>query len=66
MTATEARFTRRRYVGVSQGMCGWTATLFDVDGPETHWGVYHTDREDAISDAQDWADADGLELDEEL
>ncbi len=61
MNATE-QGVRRKFVGVTQGMCGWTAVLYDSEGPIVNWGVYHNDREDAAQDARDWAEADGLEL----
>lgn len=53
----------KRTIGVTQGMSGWYAVLYDAEGPtDTGIGRY-PDRSGAEVEAAGWAEAEGLPLD---
>lgn len=54
---------RRKYIGVTQGLRGWFAVLYDADGPiQSGIGSYKTAAE-AQSEAIDWSISDDIPLD---
>jgi hypothetical protein len=53
---------RRSFIGVTQGMLGWCAVHYDVDGPIVTGLSYYADRADAVAEARDWSESDGIPL----
>jgi len=60
---TSEKPTRRKFVGVTQGMMGWCAVLFDADGPILTGLAYYPTPDGAHMEAAEWAEAEGLEYD---
>jgi hypothetical protein len=55
---------RRLRLSVSSGMGGYFAVLYDGDGPIQTGVGYYTTPEEAAKEAEDWARAEGIAMDD--
>jgi len=53
---------RRSFIGVQQGLLGWCAVHYDVNGPIVTGATYFATREQAVLEARDWAEDQCIEL----